>query len=182
MVVVLSADPSLLTSQCLAQREHLVEQLSGDALPLEGWRNADLVDLEFSRLVRVSVDHRRALSHPLVACERDNHEMARLRQIGGEAFGSSKTSTATRWRIAASSKVSRLILISMKLPPRSIRATDGSQSGLIPPIAGIQTRTLPNIRLNGGAHDRFSRKTHAANSPNARRRTKKAGIGDRCLS
>ena len=45
MVVVLSADPSLLTSQCLAQREHLVEQLSGDALPLEGWRNADLVDI-----------------------------------------------------------------------------------------------------------------------------------------
>jgi hypothetical protein len=69
------------------QREHLVEQLSGDALPLEGWRNADLVDLEFSRLVRVSVDHRRALSHHLVACERDNHEMAGFRQIGGEAFG-----------------------------------------------------------------------------------------------
>jgi hypothetical protein len=36
---------------------------------------------------RVSVDHRRALSHHLVACERDNHEMARFRQIGGEAFG-----------------------------------------------------------------------------------------------
>jgi len=42
---------------------------------------------EFSRLVRVSVDDRRALSHHLVACERDNHEMARFRQIGGEAFG-----------------------------------------------------------------------------------------------
>jgi hypothetical protein len=87
MVVVLSADPSLLTSQRLAQREHLFNQLSGDALPLEGRRNADLVDIEFCRLVRVSVNDRGALSHHLVACESDNHEMAGFRQIGGEAFG-----------------------------------------------------------------------------------------------
>jgi hypothetical protein len=172
MVVVLSADPSLLTSQCLAQREHLVEQLSGDALPLEGWRNADLVDLEFSRLVRVSVDHRRALSHHLVACQRDNHEMARFRQIGGGRLaltGLSKTSTATRWRLQHRQGC-RLILISMKLPPRSFVTEEVSQGLILGPLLEFKL-DITTIRLNGGAHDRW-RKTHAANSPNARRRIK----------
>jgi hypothetical protein len=81
---VLGADPGLLASFGLAERKHLVDQTSGDPLSLRARRDTDLVDVKLRRLVRMPVDHRRALAHHDAVGDRHEHEMAGCRQISDE--------------------------------------------------------------------------------------------------